>query len=473
MDYLLKYCCLTAVSSDLQADERHDSLNHQLRVSKELGDRAAGEFVREYRIDGYSRVGYFNLSDAEEDIPTLRELIRDADLRKYDVIFMESYDRLGDILHMVWNRIKPLKIQLRSVQEMPFAANPNIYEPSKDDTTGTLIGASLGKQTYRINKIIRAFTVGNNKRARDGKYGNRVPMGYTRTVEKEAVLDPAIASLLVKFPEWLLGGELIAEIQRRASMSGINPGRGQWSHKRILDILENPFYAGKTFYDRAHNGELYDGKHEAVWTWETYLKIQEELERRRGEPRRKKTDYNFTSLIQCDTCRTNLQIGYSVDHPKYKYWYCRQGHVTISTVSADKQVTDELRRLYKDAKYTPPQEQAVRDFTDRELSKITTSLSRLEAAYLLGAYTPADYTTKKKELEAKRDELKDESRQRAEAVRRTASRQQIRKKMHEILPRIDEWITEYDPKMVNYDLRKNIKLTAHADKTITAEFAED
>jgi hypothetical protein len=468
-----RFCVLSAVSTEAQATEEKDSLDYQYRTARAYGDRMGGTFTREYRADGFSRSGYYDLTQALDIIPAFFDLARDARSHLFDVILMESYDRLGDLGYMWFNYLSslgPPYIQLRSVQQALPIDDPARYHPRRDDSTPTMINNSLTINRYRTSKIVRAFQVGNPKRAESGRYAMRWGMGYIKKDKDTIVIDPMVAPLVAQFPAWLLSGCTIEEIRRRAAGSGINPGRGEWSARRITYILESPFYAGKVYYDRKHGGQLHDGNHESLWSWDTHLKILAELARRRERPRMKKNDYNFTSLIACSECDGRLRIGYSSTRPNYKYWYCPDGHVTISARQANKQVAAELRRLYQDRERGGQPMDEPKDFTQRKLQQIAFEVKRLEQAYYQGeAYTPLEFAARKKELDARRDALLDEKRQKDEAERRQAGRERARLAVQDLLPYLEKWIENEEPRQVAYLLGRIVRLTAYPDKTIQAD----
>src|SRR5215208_930763 len=98
-----RYGILAAVSSDPQAHEDKDSLSDQVDFARNAGLAQGGiETVEPFVLDGYSRTGYFNLSDALEDIPPLAEAIEAAAQNKYDVLIVDNIERLGDLAPMLF-----------------------------------------------------------------------------------------------------------------------------------------------------------------------------------------------------------------------------------------------------------------------------------------------------------------------------------------------------------------------------------
>lgn len=480
---MFTYAIITAVSSAEQATLDKASLDSQYQNARSYGDRAGGTFVKEYRVDGYSRADYYDLTQAFIDIPVLGELSRDAQARKFDVVLVDSMDRLGDLAFAMLNYLKLLRIQLRSVQQPIPIEDPTIYDPRRDDATTMMIASSMTIQNYRISKIVRAFAVGNPARAKAGKYGTQVPFGY-RKVDKETVeIDETTAPLVRDLAEWLLSGKTIGEVVNLANQSGIKPPRVEkWTHNIIVYMLRNPFYSGKTFYGRSEKVkkgyyrskrqfDLYDGKHEPIWTWETFLQIQAELDRLK-RTRRTPRDYNFTGLLKCSVCGEALHISYSTTRP-YKNWSCDNKHVRLRDHVANKLVADEMRRLFADEEYTPRAVENAHNRAGREMAALNRQYTKLEQAYYAGAYSAVEFTEKKKEIERRQAELKNEELQQEEARRRAAESVQMYNTMRAILPRVDIWIAERNPRQVNFYIARSMSLTVYPDKTIRGELTLD
>jgi len=472
-----RFNVLTAVSKESQVEDK-DSLDDQLKNACLFGETAGGQFVKEYRIDGYSRSGYYDLTKAFENIPELGELSRSVTSQKADVIIVDSFDRLGSVALAMWEWLKPYRIQLRSFQQPTPFFPPAAYEWRNDNGTYKMIVMSLLDQEYRIGKIVRAFAIGNPKRARDGKYSILVPYGYIKIDKSTVQIDETVAPLLIRFKDWFLSGDSLREIARRANASGVPPHKGQAWHMNIVRyILNNPFYAGKTFFARGYrnkhgtyfpkdNPELHNGNHEALWTYETFLQIRQEFQRR-NRIRTVPADYNFTGLLKCSECGNTLIITHGGKDKQILYWYCK-GHVSLRSDLANKLVADELTRLYSRKTLAPTKVQE-RSRVQKGLNSIEHQIRRLDAAFRAGSHTPEAYAIERQSLLAKQIDLLDEQKQEEETKRRNAQREQDYQTMADILPNVDRWIIK-KPQAVKLHLSRTVSLTAFPDKTIQAEF---
>lgn len=470
-----RFCVLTAVSSENQVEDR-DSLDYQLISARGYGERMGGEFTMEFRIDGYSRTGYFDLTRAFDDIPPLKEMSLHIYKKLADVVIVESYDRLGSVAFAFWEWLKPLRVQFRAAQQALPIEQPASYDPRRDDATLNMIATSMMVQNYRINKIVRAFAVGNPRRAREGHYSNRPPEGYIIRRDRKpsyTVQDVTVCAVLARWPDWfLVEGCTYAEIARRTEQI-LQRGKRK-TEGTVRRQLENPFYAGKTFYGRYKDPDtqLYDGKQEPVWSYETHLKILDEIERRQGKGR---AVYNFSGLLECSVC--GVPLGAIIAQPstkahrvtEYRGWYCKQCKYAIRMEDAERMVTDGMVRLLQDYTYTPKSEEERKDYTRRQITKVDSQIRREREAFDAGAYEPLEYAEIVKQLKARKAELEDAARQEAEDKRKMAERERTYSTMQEILPHLGEWIAQGPPEQVRYHLSRSVKLTASPDRTIGAE----
>lgn len=480
-----KFSCLVAVSTEDQATEDKDSLDVQFQRSHDFGERLGGTFTREYRADGFSRSGWFDLTPALEACTAFWELAQDARAHLFDVVIVESYDRLGDLGLMFFNFFAahgPPYIQIISVQQKIMIEDPAVYHPRRDDSIPNAIAESLKVNKYRTNKIFRAFEVGINNRIHNGLYAQRVPQGYIRVPKQTPLLDPTVASLLVHFPEWFLSGESTETIAARAKQSGVPSAKGKsWTPNVVKNILQNPFYSGRVFHGRGYrdkvtktyrykkNFETYPGLHEALWTWDTHLKIMAEFERRIAH-RQTNRDYNFTGLLRCAECNRTLIIAYDTRYSERKYWKCPNKHVHIRADLINQLAGEELRRVFSSDEVISSQQESVKDFTARELATIRRRLQRLDQENDAGAYTPLEFAERRKQLKARETELQDEERQQQIAKRKRTEQESNLLTLRELASVFPEWVVSVKPTEVKHALASaGVYIIVNPNKTIKVE----
>lgn len=81
----------------------------------------------------------------------------------------------------------------------------------------------------------------------------------------------------------------------------------------FYNALKNPFYMGKLkFYDEKGNATLVDGNHEAIFSEDTWFKIQERLNQRARKVllyKKKNPLYPLKGYLRCPDCREKLTAG--------------------------------------------------------------------------------------------------------------------------------------------------------------------
>lgn len=486
--YKLRVAIWAAVSTDEQALHDKGSISMQVDACKKMAENFGAEIVGVFIADGYSRTAYYNLADAMYDIPPLKDCIEA--IHTYDVLIVKNFDRLGSLGMLVYYYFNQYRKQLYSVQQATQIQDPETYNPASDISVPSMIISASQNQVYRIAKITDAFSTGVKKRVADGYYARRLPYGYVNVDEKNVAIVPHIAGLLAKFPEWYLGGLSTLAIVQKANESGVPTRSGQpWTQHVVIYILKSPFYAGKVYFARGRrdkaNGkhiffkdpELIDGKHEALWSYETHLRILDEFERRRNNKQLAHV-YNLSSVLKCSICGHSLLVTYdktkTYKHGKNKsttrlYWRC-PGHVSIKKADAESQIIAGLIALFSsDAPVPNPEGTGAPNFTDRELSALHRQMTRLEQAYESGAYTVEEFTAKRKAYKAREVELLDTERQKAEVERHKSEQAELVLKMRDLIFGLPEWVTNGDPAEVRYHLLRVVKVTAYPDKRVTVE----
>ena len=468
----LRAALWAAVSKDEQAQDKA-SIPSQLEITRLAAERMGAMVTGTYIADGFSRSSYYNLDDAMEDIPPLKLLI--ANIHSYDIVICKNYDRLGSLGMLIYYFFNQYRKQLYSVQQATQIHDPETYNPASDIAVPSMIISASQNQVYRIAKISDAFTVGTKKRVQDGYYARRLPYGYTTADGKNATIVPLVAGLLVKFPVWFLAGKSIHQIAKLANETGVTGRTGAaWVASPIINILQNPFYAGKVTYERGSNKtgiyklhkniEYVDGKHEPLWSWDVYLRIMAEFEKR-SEHHATKRDYNFSGCLTCGACGKRLRVAYDKYKDTRHYWMCPH-HVYIRDKQLEKLVADQLIALYSIDAPLPSSALDVAQVTDRELQALRRRMAKLDEENEAGAYTVDEFVAKRKQYKIREAELLDAERQKQEAEARAGERVRLAQSMREIAQGFPRWLVEHDPSEVCHLLSRTVRIVVNVDKTV-------
>lgn len=421
-----KIAILAGVSRDIQAGEDKASIPDQLKVCREFIHDTGGAEIDAYIMDGYSRTGYDSLQDAMNDIPPLKRAIEDMMAGRYNILLLDNWDRLGDLGQLVHTRFRRYKKQLHSVRQSGRLQDPDTYNPALDESG--VIDMSIQRiiQSYRVNKLQRGFQLGIAKRTDDGNYSTAYPGAVYKKVmitDKEWQLErrEPNATILVQMKDLLLRGASLGDLEKfGAEMGTVGRKGGPWRQSTIHKMLVNPFMAGKVFKDRYQNvgwhvgksgkrvydkkknsdPELKDGNHPALWTFEEYKRILEELYMRQHLIP-KKNKFTLSGLLICGICGKRINV---ISKGKYR---CPTRHPGVKPVARDvmvDRVAPALVAALKD--YTGEQEEQRRVSNIPEaIAAIDAQIAKIHHGYEIGIYNDQQAKDRTDKLKAQRQAL--------------------------------------------------------------------
>jgi len=489
---MFRYAIFSSVSSDAQAQEDKGSLDDQIKTARRAGEQQGGtETAGPFILDGYSRTGYVNLSDALKDIPPLKAAIDSAEAGEYDVLILDNLERLGDLAPMIATLFKRYKKQIHSARQPSRIFDPSDYDPFSDESSDIMIHVEGIIQKYRLNKLRRNLVLGIKRRVETGRYSTSFPYGYRRGADKAdpLTLVPPVATLLIQLKDAFLAGGALRLLTQMAEESGVpGPQGGRWHGYTLRRILCNPFYAGKVFYQRwkmtgykttpgtgkrwgvmklnqdAH--DLRDGKHPALWTWEEHLRILEEMEERyRRYPRH--DPHNFSGLLVCTVCGKRVRL-------RGRKYRCSStpDHIALTESDANRLIAQSLAEALRNYQETTDAARSV-DPSRESVAELQKRIARIQHQVETdsGMYTAGEALEKISALRAqiKRTESRHEDLQHQAAARqhRMARREELLPKLH-LLPHL---FAQEEPAVNNRMLRDILTtICVTPQHTFTFEF---
>lgn len=484
-----RYVILCAVSSDEQvknsAGETKKSLDHQYNVARAWGDRHGGTFVRDYRAEGFSRTGWYDFSEALAACKEFTELARDARAHLFDVILMESFDRLGD-LAVMWftyleKKVGAPYIQLRSAQKPLIIEDPEIYDPRYDESTPDALNDAQKTNRYRINKLRRGGEVGIPERARLGKYTRRLPRGYTFTgtrKEYRVDLDQAFKTKLIDAKDKYFQGWTLPALEAHTG----------WKRNAIKEMLRNPWYAGKTSVDRgvtkknpgAKRGhwepkdqpvQLYDGLHEACWDLDTYYALVNEI-KRRGEHMRHKRAYPLTGLVICESCQKHMHISpaRNKNYQYFTYYRCRSCGLSVREHVVMNEFVKALRLKMAEFQDAPLEKPEPVD-NSRAIATLHKQLEKIRVAYeTTDSYTAPEYAERKRAIMKDVIQLQDAEYQQQKQMQERLQQKNAVESVRQLLPDLEGWLSDTPPGEVNMQLAQAVKsVMVNSNKTVSVD----
>lgn len=267
--------------------------------------------------------------------PALKELLSEIKMNKVERVLVWKLDRLsrkmGD-LYQLLSTFEAHKVEFFSLSE----------SISTTSSLGKFLTGILGSvaelEREQIRERIKAVK-DTRKRVKGLPLGHN-PLGYDRNfqiIPEEAELVKEIYSLANFYG--------VSKIAKILNDRGITTKNGNpWAKANVVKILRNPTYAGLL---RLDNGELMEGKFEAIIPKDEWLKLQALLTRRRKAPGQAFPNL-LTGMIYCGVCgRTMASTG---DLKKGKRFYTCMAKISMysSACSNKRFKADYLEEKVKD-----------------------------------------------------------------------------------------------------------------------------
>ncbi|MGN7384096.1 recombinase family protein [Paenibacillus sp. SAFN-117] len=292
----------------------------------------------------------------------LQRLLKDAEKQKFQVVMLYKLDRLARKLRDqldISDKLVNYNIKLVSLKESFDTSTP----------TGMMTFQMFGMiaELERSN-IIERGKLGQQQRAREGKFNGGVVLGYN-SINKELVVNESESIIVKKIFDYADEGQGLKAITRRLNEAGYRSKKGNpFSTNAIKTILNNPTYIGKIRYNQVENWSekrrkgknddfiLTNGIHEPIITKEQWDRVHSKIKKRSYKPARSYTPYLLSGILKCPVCGHGMVPARSKGNSgsQYRYYACGQFHNKgksicrsnmIKAEYAEQQVMDELHRI--------------------------------------------------------------------------------------------------------------------------------
>lgn len=271
--------------------------------------------------------------------PGMEALMAGVEAGEFDVVLVYKLDRLS----------RSQKDTLYLIEDVFMANDTDFVSMQESFDTTTIYGRamvgilSVFAQMER-ETIAERTLLGRTGRAEEGLWhgGGTDPIGYDY-IDGELVINETEANQIRTIYRMYADGYSVTEITRR--MEGCTTKHGDWSHTSTVgNVLDNPLYAGTVHFD----GVLAKGKHEAIVSKKTDLKVKARRARLRRVENSGDSNYLLTGLIYCEKCRAryfpnrrpNGSVVYSCHSRAKKNRHmvkdpeCKAPHIPIADLDA-------------------------------------------------------------------------------------------------------------------------------------------
>ena len=434
IEHVAIYCRVSTIE---QAEEGY-SIDEQERLLRDWCNKMNYSVYKVYSDRGISGKDIKNR-------PALRELLKDAEERKFQMVISWKINRisrkLSDVLKIV---------DILEQNSIAF----NSYSEQFDNST------PAGKMQFQMMALIGEFergTIAQNvkmgmcAKAKSGEWCGGQVLGYDlvpvenqegakRRKSKLTINKKEAESVRFIFNEYVSGKGYKA-ITNQLNKLGYKTKKGNdFSVGSIREILTNPVYIGKVRYNVRQNWSekrrrninanpiITDGLHEPIIDESLWDKVQAIMESKKGKPSRiYDGEYPLTGILRCPKCGAGMVISRTTNKladgtKKRIVYYCcgawkNKGTSvcnsnTIRVEKANEYVFNKLSELLTNEKMVKAivknvNNERVRKINPakKELSKIDNELEKLDKkrTKLFEAYE--DEIITKEEFRERKEEL--------------------------------------------------------------------
>jgi len=465
----IRYARWAAVSTKDQANRNKDKISIEMQLETGADFAEANDWVETagpFTVPGASLTRYLDLSRAAQDMPAVAQLWAAAERRRFDVLIIYSWDRLGDLGKMVKTLLDGFGIQIYSVLQPGQIRPPAEYDPYADQSADIMLHSQEFVQAFRIADMRQKFKRYVPARAVERGLHPTAPAlyGYRYTSNKEPhQLDPVVGRVLVQMKDAFLGGASYRDLARLAEGSGLPAPRGRaWDPSYIRMLMINPFYAGLTVFGRTKTvfnpitrrstkihqprGEwrVGAGRHQALWSVEDFERCWKEFHNRVDKHRRHRGRYQLSGLIFCEQ---HAKPVYRFRDDARGMKYCCWRHFAIKDVALYEKVVAELIQEMQGFQDEPaPEGQGVHFAAS--LEELHVQRKRILSLAERGLYSVEEAEQKIAAVKKEIEQVKSSS----EREVQTAANRQTVQQMAEHVDDLAAWFYNEDPKIVNHTL---------------------
>ena len=437
----------TRVSTIEQSEEGY-SIDEQERLLRSWAEKNNYEVYKCYSDRGISGKDIKNR-------PALKELLKDAEEKKFDMVISWKINRisrkLADVLKIV------------DILEKNDITFKSYSEPFETDTPA-------GKMQFQMMALIGEFergTIAQNvkmgmcAKAKSGEWcGGRV-LGYDlvpidsqegakRKKNRLTINEKEAEAVRFIFNEYVNGKGYKAITNQLNKLSYKTKKGNDFSVGSIREILTNPVYIGKVRYNVRQNWSekrrrninanpiITDGIHEPIIDEGLWDRVQAIMESKKGKPSRiYDGEYPLTGILRCPKCGAGMVISRTTnklaDGTKKRIAYyccgawknkgtsiCNSNTIRVDKaneyvfnklselLSNEKMVETIVRNVNKERhnKINPAKKELER--IDKELEKIDRKKTKLFEAYEEEVISKEEFKERKDELNKRAKSLQEE-----------------------------------------------------------------
>lgn len=309
---------------------------------------AQKKLITEYSLQhGFKLVKVFEEAESAKkagrtEFQKMTRFIKDSGIK---VVLVEKTDRL----YRNFSDYSNLDIDANDLEVHLIKENQTLSKDSRANEKFVHGIKVLMAKNYSDN-LSEEVKKGQKEKAEQGWYPSVAPLGYVNQ-DKIIKPHPEYAHLITKAFELFATGEYsLARLSQKLFNMGLKSKRvkKKLSKSRMQGLIQNPIYYG----DFNYNGVHYTGKHEALISYDLYLKANEKL----GEklkPKSTKLFFAFGNLMTCYYCGCTItaEKKRKPSGKTYTYYHCTKGKgkcenpFYLNEVKVEKVIIEALDRI--------------------------------------------------------------------------------------------------------------------------------
>jgi|GEM_PF-1729181 len=381
-----------------------------LRVSDQMQEDRDSLAKQELQAREYvKRKGYF-LYDIKKDTASgkdvkkrygFQEVEEEIEKNTFDILIFYELSRLArnqkDIHQLIY------KLDYNNIE---FESMTEDFLNGNNPMSRVMLGIIASLAENESNMISKRVRLRMRQYASEGYHLHGAPpFGYDK---KEKVLYPnEDAATLRGYYERIAKGESIRKLAKEHET--------HYNNMRVL--LSNITYTGKIRFGfegtnragkRVKNleGEIFEGKHEAIVSEELFNLVQSIIDERGAEQRRyiKRSKYLLTGIIKHDSCGGAY---YKKNNYGTEYYICHKCSKGINKEKVDKLIIKEFKKYVKSLGFLKTAKTNQKG-KEKKLKELKLKKERLTEVYLDGILSREKYNKKLKEIEYAIQELTNE-----------------------------------------------------------------
>ena len=364
----------------------------------------------------YTDAGY---SGATTDRPALKKLLRDIKKGKINKVLVYKLDRLS----------RSQKDTLMLIEDEFLANGVDFVSMSENFDTSTAFGrAMVGilavfAQLER-EQIRERMAMGREARAKKGKFhgSNMIPIGYDY-VDGKLVVNEYEAMQVRKIFDMYIDGKSPLAISNALNEAGFKNKYGDWKIDTVRVTLSRQTSLGVVI----HNGEVFEGEHDAIIDRATFDKAQTMMEIRSKEyysnVRRGKVTSYLGGFLECGLCGKGIyKKSRKKLNGRVEKYVCITKQRKVNNTDCnntqwemkelDNLVFDEIRKLAFDPNYISELKETAdeknTEIIQSEIEKLDAQISRLMDLYSLGTLPMEMLNDKIADINENRSKLEEE-----------------------------------------------------------------